>query len=351
MHRSVLHVLPHRGGGAETYIDFLERIPGFSHKRLALAEPGGGASKTIGALSHLPTLRRRAVDFDIVHAHGDTAAALAVPVTGRRSAIVVTTHGLHRLRRMAGPGRAAALRLLSRPLSRVMVTICTSQSEHTELAALFSPGAAERLETIPNGVEIPAANAAARDRARAALGFDDDDVVVLQLGELDPRKDPILSAEAVASARARGLPVTLLLAGDGPLAGALERLNDPGVRLLGHVDDPSGVLQAADIFLQPSWREGMAYALLEAMAHGLPVIASEIPANAEALSGAGVLIAPGDRTAWADEVANLAADANARERLGTAARERIRASFELERFLVQTQAAYARALAGRGQGA
>ena len=209
---------------------------------------------------------------------------------------------------------------------------------------MLPSGVAERLETIPNGVEVPAADADARERARAALGLGEDEVAVLHLGGIDSRKDPLLSADAVAGARSRGLPVTLLLAGEGPLAAALERRGDPAIRLLGQVDDPSDVLAAADIFVQPSWREGTSYALLEAMANGLAVIASDIPGTAEALDGAGVLLAPGDTEAWTREIETLAADPKARERLGAAAKERVREHFSLDAFLARTEAAYERAL-------
>jgi len=235
--------------------------------------------------------------------------------------------------------------------ARVSVTICTSQSEHSELAGLLPADLAESLETIPNGVEIPAAAARAREQARTALGFSESDVVVLHLGGLDSRKDPLLSADAVTGARSGGLTVTLLLAGEGPLAEDLEQRRNPAIRVLGHLDDPSEVLEAADIYVQPSWREGTSYALLEAMAHALPVIASDIPGTAETLDGSGVLLAPGDTAAWTRELENLAADPQARERLGAAARERVREHFSLEAFLARTEAAYERALStGREPG-
>ena len=340
-------MLPHRGGGAETYIDFLERIPGYTHHRVALARPGGGPTEPVRAVSRLPALRRRARDFDVVHVHGDTAAALAVPVLGRCAGIVATTHGLHRLRRTKRRRPAAA----SRMFARVSVTICTSQSEHSELAGLLPADLAEMLETIPNGVEIPAADASDHERARAALGFSEGDVVVLHLGGLDSRKDPLLSADAVAGARSGGQPVTLILAGEGPLAKDLEQRADAAIRVLGHLDDPSEVLEAADIFVQPSWREGTSYALLEAMAHALPVIASDIPGTAETLDGSGVLLAPGDAAAWTRELENLAADRKERDRLGAAAQERVCEHFPLDTFLARTEAAYERALSGTDQGA
>ena len=344
-------MLPHRGGGAETYIDFLERIPGYTHHRVALAGPGGGVAEVFRALSRLPGLRKRAREFDLVHVHGDSAATLAIPALGRHAAIVVTTHGLHRLRRTADRPRGAALRALSPALARVRVTICTSEAERSELARLLPPRVAGSLETIPNGVGVPAADSGTRENARAALGIGEDEVVVLHLGGLDERKDPLLSANAVAIARSQGLPVTLLLAGEGPLRFELERRGDPPIRVLGQVADPSQVLEAADIFVQPSWREGKSYALLEAMAYGLAVIASDIPGTAETLGDAGVLLAPVDTAAWAREIETLASNPEAREGLGTAAQERVREHFRLDTFLTRTEAAYERALsAGREPG-
>src|ERR687890_45365 len=99
----VLHILPHRGGGAETYIDLLERLPDVAHARLALSasRTPGGAARSVPR--RYGTLARAARAADVVHVHGDAAAILALPL---RPA-VFTTHGLHLLRRAPGVTGAA----------------------------------------------------------------------------------------------------------------------------------------------------------------------------------------------------------------------------------------------------
>src|SRR5207247_773434 len=97
---------------------------------------------------------------------------------------------------------------------------------------------------------------------RAELGLDDAEVVAIWVGGLQEHKDPLTAVGAAAAAG-----VTLLVVGDGPLG---RRVADQaGVRLLGRRGDVPRLLQAADIFVLTSRREGLSFALLEAMAAGL----------------------------------------------------------------------------------
>lgn len=343
-HLRVLHLLPHRGGGAETYIDLLERIDGMRHARMALS---AGRSPAAGAASigpRYPLLLRRVLGADVVHVHGDAATMLALPLLGLRPA-VWTTHGLHLLRRADGALLALSRRLLRQAIVRTARTICTSQSESDELLTLGAPGSAERLLVVRNGIEPPVARDIARRRAaRDVLGLQAGDLAVLFLGELDQRKRPLDAVAAVERARADGAPVVLLVAGDGAQRDAVRARASNGVRPLGHVRDIAQLLAAADVLVMPSEREGMSFAVLEAMGAGLALVVSDGAGNPEAVGAAGVVLPLGDIGALADKLAALAVDGDELRRLGAAARARVTTQLTAEHLRDGVAAAYGAAI-------
>jgi glycosyltransferase involved in cell wall biosynthesis len=290
-----------------------------------------------------PGLWRAARAADVVHAHGDMAAVLGLPLL-RGGPAVMSTHGLHFLRRSRGPRRAAFVRAL-RGVSRSAVVVCTSQAEWDEMAPIAG---AERMALVLNGVpERPPPPP--REQARASLGLAPGDVAALFVGRLEERKHPLLAARAAAAAG-----VVLLVAGDGPQRDELAALAGERLRLLGHVSDTERLFAAADLYLAPAEREGLSYAMLEAMDAGLAIVASDGPGNPEAVGDAGVVVPAGDEAAWAVALSALAADAGERARLGAAVAGRARTTFSHERFAAGIRAAYDRALAtapGRPGGA
>lgn len=344
MRPSVLHVLPHHGGGGETYIDLLEGWGAFSHRRVMLSAGRTPAQAAASLPARWPSIARGARRSDLVHVHGDTAALLALPLLRGRPS-VVTTHGLHLLRRVTGPTRAvvvAGLCAAARIADRI---ICTSHAERDELATLLPPSAARRLVVVHNAIELPTeVEPAQRAAARAELGLGEADVAALFLGELHERKAPLDAVAAAHAARARGAPLVLLVAGDGPQAAAVQQRAGAAVRPLGLRDDVPRLLAAVDLLVMPSAREGLSFAVLEAMGRGLAMVVSDGPGNPEAVGDAGVIVPVGDRTALAGALTRLATDEQERLRLGAAARERVRTTFTLERFRAQTHEAYRAAL-------
>jgi glycosyltransferase involved in cell wall biosynthesis len=343
--RRVLHVLPHRGGGAETYIDLLDGMDGYVHERAALSSAREPLRSVPSIARRWPRIARRARRADLVHAHGDVASTLVLPLLRSRPS-VVTTHGLHFLRRSGGPRARAARAAVRAVVGAAARTVCTSAAERDELAALLGSAVSGRLVVVHNGVRLPPeADAAQRRAARAALDLAEGDVIALYLGRLEDRKEPLVAVEAARRARERGAPVVLLVAGEGPLAGEVAARSGAAVRPLGHRGDPEGLLAAADVLLLPSAREGLAMAALEAMAHGLAVIVSDGPGNPEAVGDAGVVAPVGDVEAWTEALLRLAAGADERARLGVAARARVAQEFSVERFLDGVANAYDAALA------
>lgn len=140
-----------------------------------------------------------------------------------------------------------------------------------------------------------------RATMRAALGVALHEFVVLWAGRFDPVKRVeivVRTAEALS-----GIPTRTLLVGDGPLRSRVEQLVRTGsaanrTHLLGWRSDTDDLYAAADAFLFPSLTEGMPNAVLEALAAGLPVVASDIPAIRELIdAGAGIIPIDSDRPA------------------------------------------------------
>ena len=342
----MLHVLPHPGGGGETYVDALERMGGYRFDRAYLAP-----SPTPDTLrARLDVLRRGleivrvARRFDVLHVHGEVAAGICAPALAVAGS-VVTTHGLHLLRRTTGTGHLLAranLRLVVRAATR---TICVGRAEYDEVREAVGGRAAPRLRLILNGVEVPPRTSPSdRAAARDELDLPPAAVVGAYVGSLEEHKDPATAALGCLALARRGAPIALLLAGDGPLRPDLERLRlEPGgesLRLLGHLPDVGPVLAAADFFVLPSLREGLSFALLSGMALGLPAVVSDAPDNVEAVGDAGLVVRRRDVAGFAAAFGRLLSDEPARVALGDRARARVERRFGADRMVSVTQLVY-----------
>lgn len=177
---------------------------------------------------------------------------------------------------------------------------------------------------IANGCDT-AAIATAAATARALRPADDARRIVM-VARLDPIKDQATLIRAFAAARKPGWQ--LLLVGEGPLRPGLEELArtldlDPATVLPGRSSAIAELLGQADLFaFSTTAAEGFGIALIEALAAGLPVIASDVPACREVLAGgdAGDLLPAGDAPAWSQRLAELMASADQRRQLAARAR-------------------------------
>jgi glycosyltransferase involved in cell wall biosynthesis len=194
----------------------------------------------------------------------------------------------------------------------------------------------ERIEVIANGIEPPAAVHGQRLAAPHEFG-------VLCVARLQVEKRVGLFVEAVAAARRREPGIRGFVAGDGDQRPQLERIAaGSGVELLGERSDVPALLAGADAFALSSGAEALPLGILEAMGHGLPVVAPDLGGIADAVlhGRTGLLVAPGDGGALADALVELARDPERARRMGAAGRARQR-----ERFDAETMAdAYLRAL-------
>ena len=208
-----------------------------------------------------------------------------------------------------------------RPLTTT--TICVAESERR---AGLDAGTCDEATTvvIHNGVVLPRTAAAERRSGPYRL---------VTVGRLQAPKDPITLVRALAEV---GRPGEALIAGDGPDRPAVEsevrRLGlESVVRLAGELDDVGELLVAADLFVLSSRSEGLPLSILEAMAVGLPVVASSVGGVPELIvdGETGFLVPPGDSHALAAAIERLLDDAALRRRLGAAGRSRVSEHFDL----------------------
>lgn len=337
--RPVLHVLPHAGGGGDTYVDVLSDMPGYRFRRVYVApkrKPDVGE-----VVAGLVDLRRVLRGYELLHIHGEATAGLFLPlIAARRS--VVTLHGLHLLRRVSGLRRRAAMLNLRAVLRAASRTICVSNAEREQLAAVVGD-VIGRAVVVHNGAHVPPQpRTAERNRVRAEFELAPSDVVGIWVGSLDERRDPLA---VVRAAEATSTP--LLVVGDGPRRVEVEGAAGPHVRVLGHRSDVPRLLDAADFFVLMSQREGLSFALLEAMAHGLPAIVADVVENLEAVSNSGLAVPYGDEDAIAAALRKLVADGAERVELGTRARQRVTDLFSADDMIARTRAVYDEVLAER----
>ena len=344
MQPTVLHILPHRGGGAENYLDELEFLA-LTQRRMALSSSRWPVAAAPSILANWPRIAAASRHANLVHVHGDVTAMLCVPMMRARPS-VMTTHGLHFLRRAQGARRTLARRGVAAAVGASRRVICTSEAERDELAEILPASLRARLVVIPNAAPA-AAGSIDREQARAQLELAPQDVVALFIGQLEARKDPLTAVAASREAVAGGAPIVLLVAGAGPLEQSVRAAAGPQVRVLGYRDDPHVLFAAADVLVMPSLREGQSIAVLEAMRGGLAVVVSDGLGNPELVGDAGLVVPAGDASALAAVLARLAADAGERERLGAAARRRYEEHFTLERFQQRMAALYGELLGVR----
>ena len=351
--RSVLHVLPHPGGGGETYVDRLDRMPGFEFERLFLA-PSPEPREALPALCRsVPALQLRARKHDLVHVHGEVASGLALPSLALRPS-VVTLNGLHLVRRLAGLPRLAGAVNLRLVVAAATRTICVSNAEKSQTLEIVGANSERRLLMIPNSVELRSApTAKRRASARSAFGLTSDAVVGAWVGSTDVRKDPLLAAQAAMEVARSGLPFTLLVAGDGPLRPSLEQLaarSEGAVRVLGFRNDVSDILAASDLFVVTSHREGLPYALLEGMATGLPAVVADEPGTVEAIGEGGLVVGESRVDAFAHALGELVRNEPLRLDLGRRAHARAASIYRAEDMVERTRIVYRAVIDERGAG-
>jgi glycosyltransferase involved in cell wall biosynthesis len=344
----------HPGGTQRLVIEMSKHLRRQADVRVCcLDEPGEWADELLDleipviALSRKPGFRpglavqvarlARRYDLDVIHCHhyspfvyGALAARLR---PGLR--LVFTEHGRVADTPPSGKRRLANL-LLSRAPGRFFAV-----SEDLRTHMLAEGFERERVGVIYNGID-PGPPPTARDRAaaRQILGLPADALVVGTVARLDPVKDLNTLLAAFADLARELAEAVLVVIGDGP---ELERLEgaareagiESRISFTGARNDARRLVAAFDVYANTSVTEGVSVTLLEAMAAGLPVVATRVGGTPEVVVAeeTGLLVPAREPALVAESVSRLAADSALRSRLGQAGRERLSRKFTLEQMV------------------
>jgi glycosyltransferase involved in cell wall biosynthesis len=236
--------------------------------------------------------------------------------------------------------------------------IAVSESVREVVAARDRASGRRPTVVIPNPVNAQRLQQQRdREEVRAELGATDGAALMVQAGRMNRvrgAKGHDLLMEALATLPPGASPMTCLLLGDGPARAELEALARrlrvaDRVKFLGYRRDVASLLGAADLFAFPSRVEGMPIALMEAMWMGLPIVASDIPANRETLAAGkyGRLVPPTQPKALAEAIARLGADTQGSIALGQRARAYAREAFSPARYAERVSRLWEELLARR----
>jgi glycosyltransferase involved in cell wall biosynthesis len=311
---------------------------------LAFPEPAAGFAKEAEAAGLAaqtfsdPAELIESVGPDLLHVHagiGWEGHVLARAGADARRAVVRTEH-LPWL--ITDPAQEAEYADAAVAVDAFVAVSDAAASTWAPVLARLAPGAL--LAAIPNGVTTPVI-VRSRAATRAALGVSANAPLLLCVGRFTPQKDQRTLVRAVRALEG----VRLLLAGDGPERDACvaEAKGCERIAFLGRRNDVGDLMAAADLLVLPSRFEGLPLVLLEAMAVGLPIVATRIESALEALGPDHPwLAAPGDVAGLAGAIA--AAIATPPDPIAAAGRRRYRRAYTAERMTSDTAALYRRVL-------
>lgn len=278
---------------------------------------------------------------DIVHTHGGTAGVTGRMVAGtyRGVKIVHTYHGIHYIHDERWLRRSLFRTLESALLHVTDRTICVAQQD---VETGVREGIVDRAKTvvIRNGIDpSPFEGKRPRRLPKSPL--------IGTIGRLHPQKGHRFLLEVAAELAREHPSPRFLIIGEGELRGELERQAET-LGVAGHVTfagartDVPAQLRDMDMFVLPSLWEGLPYVLLEAMAAGLPIVASGVDGVKEVLRDGvnALLVAPGDPSELRAGIERLLADSRLRNRLAENARKTVREQFSIGRMIKDTEDVY-----------
>jgi glycosyltransferase involved in cell wall biosynthesis len=271
--------------------------------------------------------------IDILHTHlfhadlaGRAAASLA--------AVPHMVHTVHIAEARLRPWQFVFARFFADRCDRI---ICVSDCVRTHHAS-HSGLPLWRYQVIENGIDTAAYShdPQARVRLRKQWGVRDDEPLVAFVGRLDHQKGVDTLLSAMSHLGARGIHRHVVIAGEGPQRYMVENFTRYGeggkeAIMLGFTRDVRGVYSAADIYVMPSRWEGFGLTAAEAMAAGLPVIATRVLGlKTVVVNGVtGVMIEPNDGIALAEAIETLAKAPELRQRLGRQGLARVQAKYTI----------------------
>ncbi|MFC1549256.1 glycosyltransferase [Nitrospirota bacterium] len=267
----------------------------------------------------------------ILHTHLYSIVHCIVP-----AALACIPVRLHTVHNVAWHDGGLPVRMAVRIASRVLGFILVGISDRIASTIREFYGV-DHVPVIPNGIPMDLGHERSPEIDRAGLNLKDEDIVCINVANFFARKNHEMLLEAFRRAISVKQGLVLLLIGQGPLRGEIERMAvDFGihdkVRFLGLRDDIWELLVLSDLFVLSSHTEGLPLSAMEAMAAGLPVLATDVGGLCDLVEDGvtGRLVEPGDVKAFADSIVSFSVDRVNAIAMGQKGRERIKKSFSIE---------------------
>lgn len=283
--------------------------------------------------------------IDVVHSYLFEANILAVAAArmARTGKVIISVRAMND---WMGWRHRTANRLVNRFADSITVV-----SHAVKSSVIEKEGAdPKKVRVIPNGVEVPENGLprdVARDSARSRLGLHGSGPVVGCVANFNRYKDHSTLVKAAQTAVADLPETTFVLVGDGPLRATIEEQVhtvglDANFVFTGTIPDTSRAMSAFDLFVLPSLEEGMPNVVLEAMAAGLPVVATAVGGTPEVVvdGKTGLLVPPRSSASLAAAMLELTRDRRRAGQMGVEGRMRIASEFSLERMIDAIQDLY-----------
>ena len=300
-------------------------------------------------LFHLAAFIRRG-RYQIVHTHSSKAGILGrwAAHLARTPVIVHTIHGFsfNAFQRPLVRWGCQALERLTAGITDGLIAV-SQRDQNTGVR--LGIGSASRYRLIRYGIEREAfrRSAGASATLRQALGLDPRRPVVGTIACLKPQKAPLDFVQACRLITQRVPGAQCLLIGDGVLRAQVEQWRsrlglDESLRLLGWREDIAALLSTMDVFALASRWEGLPIACLEALAAGVPVVATDVGGTADVVTHGrnGLLVPVARPEALAQAVVSLLQNEDARQRMAHAARASLGEEYDVERMVAETERWY-----------
>lgn len=367
--KTVLHIIDTTGpGGAETvFIDLSTRLPRSKYRSVVVIRGKGWVYEELRRRGVEPILLDAKGSFnwryllkltrlivqdkvDLIQSHllgASVYSAMAGKLTG--TPVVATIHG------KVDIGARERLQWLKMDALNLGATQIIAVSNELRNDILYrTPLKRKKLDVIYNGIDTSAFQRPRSDILRHQLGWTDKEFVIGCLGNIRPAKGYDILLNAVAQL-GEDSPYRFVVAGQPDKSGLYERLLEQQkalgleqtVRFLGFLDDPAQYLASLDLFLSTSITEGLPLSAIQAMASGLPLLATRVGGYEELVTDKenGWLVSAGSPQAIAEAIKLLGMDTALRDRLVDNAQRLVQATFDSRVMFERYQAVYDRLLA------
>lgn len=265
--------------------------------------------------------------YEIIHCHtpmGSVVARLAALLARNwHGRLIYTAHGFH-FYNGAPKKNNLVYKSIERVLAHATDSLVTINKEDYHSANKFTLRKNGQVYYIPGvGIDLTryADKLSVYDKKRNELGIHDSAILILSVGELNLNKNHAVIIKALSKCDFDNY--VYVIAGQGNGKNRLEELAkqygiEDKVKCIGYCSDIDDLFMAADIFVHPSFREGLSVAMLQAMAAGLPILASRIRGNVDCLDEGegGYLYAPTDVEGFEAGLCELASSKQCREKMG-----------------------------------